>query len=114
MPGSYWPAGTSKWRTIQSSRSWPRGCCWGVRRPTPRTLQKAIDLNPKQITYYYDLARMHLLTGQRPAATQVLVEAQQRAELVTTEDLAMSRQMEQILQQLARKRHLRVPEMEAR
>ena len=77
-------------------------------------IQRAIDLNPEQVSYYYDQVRMYLLKRHRAAAIQALVEARERATLVTTEDLAVSRQMERILQQLGRRQHLRAPDLEPR
>ncbi|MBC7448353.1 MAG: hypothetical protein H7330_09870, partial [Hymenobacteraceae bacterium] len=77
-------------------------------------IQKAIELNPARIDYYYDLARMCLLKGRREAALQALVEGTEPAALVTTEDLAVSRQMERLLGQLNRRRHIRGPDLEPR
>ncbi len=77
-------------------------------------IQKAIELNPSCISYYYDLARICLLKGRREAALQAMVEGLQRADLVTTEDLAVSRQMERLMRQLSRQRHIRGPELEPR
>ena len=77
-------------------------------------IRRAIELKPARVNYYYDLARMSLLKGRREVAMQTLAEGLQRADLVTTEDLAVSRQMEQLLQQLQRRRHLRGPELEPR
>ncbi len=77
-------------------------------------IQKAIELNPKRIAYYYDYARMSLLKGRRQVALQTMMEAQQRAELVTNEDLAVSRQMELLLQRLQRRQKIRGPELEPR
>lgn len=77
-------------------------------------IEKAIELNPARIDFYYDYARMCMLKGRREAAIQALLTGIERATLVTTEDLAMSRQMELLLRQLARRRHLRGPELEPR
>lgn len=77
-------------------------------------IRRAIELNPGRVAYYYDLARMNALKGRHEAAKLALVEGAQHAEIVTTEDLAVSRQMERLLQQLQRRRKVRGPELEAR
>ncbi len=77
------------------------------------TIRLAIEVNPQQIEYYYDLARMCQLRGRREAAIQALL-AGQDVTLITTEDLAVSRQMEQLLKQLQRRRRMNHPQLEAR
>ncbi len=76
-------------------------------------MRHAIDDNPQRLDYYYDLARMYQLKGKRELAIQVLLQAQ-NVELITTEDLAISRQAEALLTQLQRRRKMKGPELEIR
>ena len=77
-------------------------------------IRRAIELNPARVNYYYDLARMSLLKGRQQVAIQALAEGTQHADIVTTEDLAVSRQMERLLHQLQRRHRVRGPELEPR
>lgn len=73
------------------------------------SLEKAIEVNPRRIEYYYDLARMHQLQGQRNRAVEVLLQTE-TVELVTTEDLAIRRQCADMLEKLQRRTRPDLPE----
>lgn len=74
-----------------------------------QSLEQAIEINPSRIDYYYDLARMHQLQGQRNRAIEVLLLAE-AVELVTTEDLAIRRQCADLLEKLQRRARPDPPE----
>jgi len=63
----------------------------------------ACQLNPKEIQYLYDLARVHLNRGQHSQATMVLQKAVAITPM-TAEELEISRRCRNLLEQLNRKR----------